>query len=106
MGDHAQLSYNDERCKSGALIRCASGRVYEVVRREKTEQQNHGLLGGTIDAGLFVAISAPTVCTVCEKASPHSDAERGHIGWISAEQVVCSVLVPTPACPSSYEGAT
>lgn len=99
------MNPTDPRFQPGALIQCQSGRVYEVVRPEETSQQNYGRLGGTLAAGLFVAISAPSGCPECRKVSPHGNAEPGHIGWISAEQADRSVLVEVPACPAWYEDA-
>lgn len=96
------MNANDERCQPDAIIQCASGRVYEVVRREDRVYENYGRAGGTLGDGVFVALSLPSACPSCGTVTPHSTAERGRVGWVSAEQVERSVLVPLPECPDVF----
>lgn len=85
--------------ESGEMVRCESGRTYEIVRREEQVQTNYGKLGGDLGDGWFVFISAPTTCRSCHKSSPNSGAEPGRIGWMSQETMARSVTINLPECP-------
>lgn len=59
----------DERWQPGALIRCASARLYRVVSPEGVWYVNYGRWGGRLGGGLFVRALGSTEISWLSPAS-------------------------------------